>query len=583
MAITNYAVVERITPLHHTSLNTSALSRQCVVVRTTAHAIPLTLVIALVLAYLLPGLIGHDPWKADEGFTFGNIYDLLQTGDWVVPHLAGEPFMEKPPLFHWVAATLAKLAAPVLPLHDGARLASGLFVALALIAVGWSARRTWGKGYGRGAVLLMLSCVGLVVHAHMMLTDLALTAGFAIAMAGFVACQIPLRWAGLLLGTGAGIAFLSKGLIGLGVIGATALVLPITFREWRNSSYFLQLILALLAALPWLTIWPIALYLRSPDLFNVWFVDNNIGRFIGFSVPYLGAAKDPGFWWKTFPWFLFPIWLFVAMVFWKWRRDAWRQPAVQIGITLTATLGLVLCSSASALVHYLLPMVVTLALVGADAVHEIPRWIERAFAFMGAALGFIAIIFFWLVWASMVTGAPTTSWHWLGRWLPLEFIFTVSTSTVVAATLLTLGAILFVVMTWKNKARGLAVWVASLTIAWGLIATLWLPWIDAARSYRVMYRTMELALPSEVTCVASRNLGESERAMLDYVLGIKTQRKEVVPAAQCNAILVQSTAEGIPSVIDDMKLAWSGNRPGDTRERFNLYVLRASGKTIALR
>ncbi|HEU0234656.1 MAG TPA: hypothetical protein VFQ94_05960, partial [Gallionella sp.] len=348
-----------------------------------------------------------------------------------------------------------------------------------------------------------------------------------------------------------------------------------------NRSYFLQLRLALLAALPWLTIWPIALYLRSPDLFHVWFWDNNIGRFIGFSVPYLGAEKEPGFWWKTFPWFLFPIWLFVAMVFWKWRRDAWRQPAVQIGTTLTAILGLVLCSSASARAIYLLPMVVTLALVGAGAVHDIPRWIERAFAFIGAALGSVAIVFFWLVWASMVTGDHAASWHWLGRWLPLEFVLPVSASAVVAATLLTLGAILFVVMTWKNKARGLAVWCASVTIVWGLTATLWLPWIDAAKSYREMYQTMKLALPSRMACMSSRGLGESERTMLDYVLGIRTYREEVAPGTPCDVLLVESTASNLSMVGDSMKLVWSGNRPGDARERFNLYILGASGRTLA--
>jgi 4-amino-4-deoxy-L-arabinose transferase-like glycosyltransferase len=562
---------------------TIALPRQGVVARTTAHTIPLALVVALVLAYLLPGLIGHDPWKSDEAYTFGNVYYLLQTGDWVVPHVAGEPFMEKPPLFHLVAAILAKLAAPVLPLHDGARLASGLFVAFALIAVGWSARRSWGKGYGRGAVLLMLSCVGLLVHAHMMLTDLALTAGFAIAMAGFVACRIPLRWGGLLLGTGAGMAFLSKGLIGPGVIGATALVLPVAFQEWRNRSYFLQLRLAFLAALPWLTIWPVLVYLRSPELFQIWFWDNNIGRFIGFSVPHLGAAKESGFLWKTFPWFLFPIWLVVALVFWKWRRDAWRQPAVQIGITLSAIFCLVLWASASARAIYLLPMVATLALVGAGAFQEIPSRIERAFAFMGIALGSVAIVFFWLVWASMVTGGHAASWRWLGRWLPLEFVLPVSASTVAAATLLTSGAILFVVMTWKNKPRGLAVWCASVTITWGLIATLWLPWLDAAKSYREMFQTMAFALPSEVNCVARRNLGESERALLDYVLGIKTQREEVSPGIQCNVLLVQSTAERIPSVTDDMELAWSGNRQNDSHERFFLYVSSTWDLILAMR
>ena len=29
---------------------------------------------------------------------------MPRSGDWIVPTLAGEPFMEKPPLYYWVAA-----------------------------------------------------------------------------------------------------------------------------------------------------------------------------------------------------------------------------------------------------------------------------------------------------------------------------------------------------------------------------------------------------------------------------------------------------------------------------------------------
>src|SRR6266478_3034716 len=57
-------------------------------------------VTALVAAWVLFGLVGHDPWKADEAHTFGVVLDYLRHRDWVVPTLAGEPFVEKPPLFY---------------------------------------------------------------------------------------------------------------------------------------------------------------------------------------------------------------------------------------------------------------------------------------------------------------------------------------------------------------------------------------------------------------------------------------------------------------------------------------------------
>ena len=53
------------------------------------------------------GLLGRDPWKPDEAYSFGLVYHILQSGDWVIPTLAQEPFMEKPPLFYLTAALFA--------------------------------------------------------------------------------------------------------------------------------------------------------------------------------------------------------------------------------------------------------------------------------------------------------------------------------------------------------------------------------------------------------------------------------------------------------------------------------------------
>src|SRR5665811_2600249 len=84
----------------------------------------------LCLIWLGTGLVSHDPWKPDEVSGFGLIYSMLHNGDWLAPTLAGEPFMDKPPLYYWTAALCAKLFSPLLPLHDGARLASGFYTCL---------------------------------------------------------------------------------------------------------------------------------------------------------------------------------------------------------------------------------------------------------------------------------------------------------------------------------------------------------------------------------------------------------------------------------------------------------------------
>src|SRR5512139_1338394 len=110
----------------------------------------------LCFTWLATGLLGHDPWKPDEAYTFGLVYHILQSGDWLVPTLAGEPYLDKPPLFYITAAALAKLFSPLLPVHDGARLASGFYVGLALLFTGLSGRELFGRDRGWAAAIILI-------------------------------------------------------------------------------------------------------------------------------------------------------------------------------------------------------------------------------------------------------------------------------------------------------------------------------------------------------------------------------------------------------------------------------------------
>ena len=142
------------------------------------------LVALLCAAWILPGLF-HDPWKPDEAYTFGVIFDLLQGGSWVVPTLTGEPFLDKPPLFYLTAAATAKLFSFALPLHDAARVATGLWIAVTFAFTALAGRELYGARYGAVSALLLLGCFGFVVRGHQLITDVALLAGFAMAYYGF--------------------------------------------------------------------------------------------------------------------------------------------------------------------------------------------------------------------------------------------------------------------------------------------------------------------------------------------------------------------------------------------------------------
>jgi len=55
-----------------------------------------------------PGLVGHDPWRAFDVITIEIAQQMHLSGDWIVPRLAGEPWLDDPPFFHWLALAFGK-------------------------------------------------------------------------------------------------------------------------------------------------------------------------------------------------------------------------------------------------------------------------------------------------------------------------------------------------------------------------------------------------------------------------------------------------------------------------------------------
>ena len=148
-----------------------------------------------------------------DAYSFGLVYHILQSGDWLVPTLAGEPHMDKPPLFYMTAAFFAKLFSPLLELHDGARLASGFYTALTLLFIGLSGRELFGRGRGWTAAIILIGCLGMLVRSHELITDLALLTGCAMMIYGYTLSMRRTLLAGMLIGNGIGIGFMSKGFI----------------------------------------------------------------------------------------------------------------------------------------------------------------------------------------------------------------------------------------------------------------------------------------------------------------------------------------------------------------------------------
>ncbi|MDP2239945.1 MAG: glycosyltransferase family 39 protein [Burkholderiales bacterium] len=527
-------------------------------------------VVLLCLAWILPGLIGHDPWKPDEAYSFGLVYEILQGGSWVVPTLAGEPFMEKPPLFYLSAAAAAWLFSPPLAPHDAARLATGFYMVLTFLFTGLAGRELYGKNHGAVSALLLLGTLGLVVRTHQLITDVALLAGFAAAFYGLALGLRRPALGGFWLGTGVGVGFMAKGLIAPGILGIVAIAAPLLFQAWRTRRYLLSVAVAAVAVLPWLLIWPLALYQTSPDLFNEWLLINNFGRFLGHNQ--LGPVAEFAQYLEILPWYAFPVLPIALWTLWDARDTGYAKPEIQLPLLGFLVILLVLSASAHARELYALPMLVPLALLATPALSTLRRGAANAWLWF-SAMGFTFFIFVaWFYWVALELGIPERLHHHLHTIQPgyapgfklLPFALGVA---------YTLAWIAIVVGPKRNPQRPVFIWAGGMTAVWGLTAILFIGWLDTGKSYRSMIGSMQQAMPAQYQCVASRNLGEPQRAMLHYFAGMITYREEEPKRARdCDVLLVHGVPQEENVPLGPWQKIWEGSRPGDDRgERFRLY------------
>jgi 4-amino-4-deoxy-L-arabinose transferase-like glycosyltransferase len=143
--------------------------------------------------------------------------------------------------------------------------------------------------------------------------------------------------------------------------------------------------------------------------------------------------------------------------------------------------------------------------------------------------------------------------------------------SVIVSACLTLLWLALVRPARRSNRRAVLNWAAGTTLVWGLSATIWLPYIDSRRSYRPVAEELAIHLPAG-TCVASRNLGEPQRALLEYFAGIVTVREESQPVHGCGALLLEVGREESDVPPDSAwERLWEGHRRGDDTERFVLF------------
>ena len=521
------------------------------------------LFIVLCVAWLLPGLVGHEPWKVDEAVVFGMVTEMLRSGDWLLFRIAGEPSLEKAPLFLWTAAALAKLLGKLLPLHDAARLASGLYVGLTLGFLSLAAQSLMGERAVRMSVLLLLGCLGLLIRSHEMTTDVAGLAGIALALYGLAFARKRPIAGGAIAGVGMGFAFLGDGPLPLAMMLAVLAVLPLASPLWRTRNHALTTAVALACAAPLVAIWPLLLQWKSPVALSIW-MSNAMS--LGWGDDGMGLL----YFVKIMPWYAWPAWPLAAWTLWRARRVLPERADLQLPLLVFVAFLIATSVFGDAREVNAMPLLLPLAILGVAELDSLPRGAASALDWFGMTTFLLLAAILWIGWGAALTGKPELAADWLRREVP-GFTYRFRFFAFVPAALLTLVWLVVEARSLRSTRRAVVNWTAGITMVWMLVMTLGVPLVDQARSYRDVSGRMIGAIPGDFQCIARRNVGDAQRALLDYYIGMRSVRDDQPAAQRCRVLLVQASPSRTPAVESPWTEIWRGSRPGDRNELFILY------------
>lgn len=520
----------------------------------------------LVALYLLVGLTGHDPWRGDDARYFGPIHSMLQGEGWLFPQIAGEPFADYPPLYYWTAAILARIFEFILPVHDGARLASAFYTALAIYCIARAAERLYGRPARTPAAMLTLGSIGLVLHAHETQPMIALMATLALVLAGLArAPQQPVA-GGVQAGVGGMLAVLAGGLPGALLtipLFPLALAASPDCRSPRTSG---GLLIGLCLALGLGALWPIAVHLTTPELFSLWLQEE--WRQLGDSPL---AAGDVDRLLELIGWFTWPLWPIALWGLWRGRKQItrlqWMLPLLSL---LLVTLCFVLSGDISPTAA--LPLIPPVALLAAGGTPSLRRGAANAFDWFAVMTFAVFTILVWIAWtAQALTWPPGLARH-IAKVMP-NFVLHGGLGQALLAGAI---CILWVLLVWRlprTSSRGPANWALGMTMLWCTTVVLLMPWFDYGRSYRPAARSLAQALNTQAgECIATTGLPDAVRSSLDYYAGIRTVTIRG-DSTSCRLLLIyEDRRPSGQSPAPEWHRIWEYRRGGGKQlETFRLY------------
>lgn len=403
------------------------------------------LVLALVLAaYLLPLVQTAPLMEDDEGLHAAIAQEMVERGDWVVPRLMGEPFLDKPILYFWLqAASLAAFGASELAV----RLPGTLTALAGAAAIGWLGGAMFGATAGLWAALAYATMLLPYAVSLAPLHDLVMVPLAVIAVGAFWRARHTTRPAALaawtlVAGVALGLSILGKGLTGVGLVGLGVAAWLLWTRALSLRLVAVgaaSLAIAVLIAWPWYA----AMEAASPGYLRYFFLERHLAGVTDDTQRHAGRP-----WWYYLPILLVGTWPWIA---YAWRRRPGSDAERLLIAWLVADLVL-LSLAGSKLATYVLPALPAVAalaaaqLTASPQARAIPRWVLVgtalvplvALAYLGTQPGTAIAMPYWLGALAPVLAALAVIRHGKSAagWTPAVQTLAVMAVTLIGAAML---------------------------------------------------------------------------------------------------------------------------------------------------
>ncbi|HEY9162911.1 MAG TPA: glycosyltransferase family 39 protein [Desulfomonilia bacterium] len=434
-------------------------------------------VLVIVLSMQFVGIFDHSLWTPDEPRVAEIAREMAVSGDYLIPQHSNAPFLEQPPLYYTLAALFYRIFGTS---NEGfGRLASVIFALATLAVVFYGTRRLFSERIALLAVLILSSCFTFYEVSHKMLVDSALCLFITGALFSFILAETgrfkhgyKLFWIGL------GLAFMSKGIIGIAIpcVAATAYYIwQGKFPELKKIWFFQ----GCAAVIIFMAAWAFVLYQRGGiEFIRTFYLYNQLGRFLNIGI-YSGGHVRPFYYYFTTIWADAAPWSLILVPFFISIRNYTNEKKFIVSWFIAGFILLSIASTKRGL--YILPLLPAMAVMAA-------LWMEHVIT---EASSRTDKVFFWII----IILVSVCS-------LLLPFVYVMKFhGAYLTAVLLLLTGLALPVFVYRIFKPGLAF---VLVVSWTFLIVLWIPFViplvDIQKSYKPLFTQIgEYANGSQVT------------------------------------------------------------------------------------